>query len=343
MGQRANLIIVENGRYELYYDHWCANSLDSYLFWGVYETVSFIREHDKSGSEYWLDDVWCEGAVLVDLDNKKLLFFGGEDIMFNIPLRRVYLELLKEIWEGYEVNWAFEGIIDLARYVGYNWEKLLNRTEETNRDITDAFENEGDYYITGVFSLAHETEGLSIFPIYSYENNLLFCSDETVLTYISKLKSNLEVFKNGKYETDCFPNFGMHVDMKKRELIFWESDTTHADYYKKIENFWPGWEISYLYDNYHEHAELIKSDVVFPKTDHKKCIAQIKSIVCSENKNPVDMVDNLITALKNSGEKDIKVSSAVYDANYFNIPENSRDIIFETAVTKYLEKLRSEN
>ena len=93
MGQRAVLIIAENEKYEIYYDHWCANTLDSYLFWGPEEAVSFIRKHDPEKG-YWLNDVWCEGAVLVDLDKKKLLFFGGEDIIYEIPLGRGYLELL---------------------------------------------------------------------------------------------------------------------------------------------------------------------------------------------------------------------------------------------------------
>ena len=73
MGQRAVLIIAENEKYEIYYDHWCANTLDSYLFWGPEEAVSYIRKHDPEKG-YWLNDVWCEGAVLVDLDKKKLLF-----------------------------------------------------------------------------------------------------------------------------------------------------------------------------------------------------------------------------------------------------------------------------
>ena len=34
MGQRANLAIVDDGTYELFYSHWCANTLDYDVFLG---------------------------------------------------------------------------------------------------------------------------------------------------------------------------------------------------------------------------------------------------------------------------------------------------------------------
>jgi len=44
MGQRANLIITRsNGEYDLYYNHWCANTLPIYLFWGPEHAEKFIR------------------------------------------------------------------------------------------------------------------------------------------------------------------------------------------------------------------------------------------------------------------------------------------------------------
>jgi hypothetical protein len=76
-----------------------------------------------------LDDVWCEGAALMDIDNKVLLLFGGEDIKFDPPLRRVYLQLLRSAWSGWGIRWAFEGVVDIADYLG-----LDRLTVRSNRE-----------------------------------------------------------------------------------------------------------------------------------------------------------------------------------------------------------------
>ncbi|SEU27944.1 hypothetical protein SAMN03159358_4640 [Paenibacillus sp. NFR01] len=44
MGQRANLIIVKNGAYDLYYSHWCANTLPEDIFWGERYAIPFIEQ-----------------------------------------------------------------------------------------------------------------------------------------------------------------------------------------------------------------------------------------------------------------------------------------------------------
>ena len=52
MGQRANLILVEGRKYQLFYSHWCANTLPRDLFWGPGHAAAFIRiQHavDDSG------------------------------------------------------------------------------------------------------------------------------------------------------------------------------------------------------------------------------------------------------------------------------------------------------
>lgn len=107
MGQRANLVIVRRGDWRLYYDHWCANRLDIELFWGPRLAAELIEQRapldDRQG---WLDEVWCEGAAVLDEDRQVLLWFGGEDVLYDIPLRRAFLELMRCQWPGWEVRWG---------------------------------------------------------------------------------------------------------------------------------------------------------------------------------------------------------------------------------------------
>lgn len=68
MGQRANLILVEAGKYQLFYSHWCANTLPRDLFWGPDHAQAFIRIQRPVGDSGWLDDVWAEGGAILDID-----------------------------------------------------------------------------------------------------------------------------------------------------------------------------------------------------------------------------------------------------------------------------------
>src|SRR3974377_1344796 len=110
MGQRANLVLVENGSHQLFYSHWCANTLPRDLFWGPEHAVAFVRMQREGDESGWLDEVWAGGGAVVDIDKQTLLLFGGEDILYDVPLRRVYLECLARAWNTWTVQWAHEGI-----------------------------------------------------------------------------------------------------------------------------------------------------------------------------------------------------------------------------------------
>src|SRR5206468_1193034 len=91
------------------------------------EAAAFIRCQGPSGGgpSWWLDDCDAEGGVVLDMDRRVLLLYGGEDLLFDVPLRRLFLRLLGHVWKGWEVRWAHEGIADLADYVGYPRSEVL--------------------------------------------------------------------------------------------------------------------------------------------------------------------------------------------------------------------------
>ena len=66
MGHRANLIVVQYGKYELFYSHWAANTLTHDLFWSPEFATAFIRMQRKVDESYWLDEVWAEGGAVAD-------------------------------------------------------------------------------------------------------------------------------------------------------------------------------------------------------------------------------------------------------------------------------------
>lgn len=67
MGQRANIAIGNAERYDLFYSHWCANTLPHDLFGGSDHAVDFVscqRKVDRRDG--WLDTIWAEGGAVID-------------------------------------------------------------------------------------------------------------------------------------------------------------------------------------------------------------------------------------------------------------------------------------
>jgi hypothetical protein len=260
MGQRANLLVLENGNRTLYYDHWCANRLEVELFWGFDETLHFIRQRDPVGEEEWLDEVWCEGAAVVDVDRKTLLFFGGEDVAFDVRLRNIHLDLLRRQWPGWDVRWAAEGILSIADYLGLP------------RD-----------------SFAYENDRAPSPFVHDKYFNLLVTEATADGLRLTRLGGNVSALEAGPASLDAvlgakwlgliplvrfrraltwrdFPDGGVHLDRARRTLATWWSGDT-GDARRRVERAWPGWTIDWLFDDYARHFALCGGALTVPAID----------------------------------------------------------------------------
>src|ERR1700743_2655913 len=105
MGQCANLIVISNGQADVYYTHHRANTLDQDLFWGPQYALGFIRAQRQVTPNDLLNELWAQGGAVMDLDQKRLIWFGGEDVSCWLPLRRVHVDLMGRLWQGWTVEW----------------------------------------------------------------------------------------------------------------------------------------------------------------------------------------------------------------------------------------------
>ncbi|MFG1809967.1 hypothetical protein [Streptomyces sp. NPDC049040] len=122
MGLRANYVVVQGGTWTLHTSHWGGHRVATDLAHGPASALRCFRANPEIGADLrttpggWLDDVWCEGAALVDTDRRVVLWFSGEaDHWAQQAARRAVLE---RAWAGWEVRWAFDGIGDLHAYLG---------------------------------------------------------------------------------------------------------------------------------------------------------------------------------------------------------------------------------
>lgn len=123
MGHRASYVLIEERTTQIYYSHWGAQSIPEQLLAGPKHTMTFLRTLKPDTK--LLDTAWAEGGILLDSDRRRLLFWGGESISFCPYLRRVFLPVLRHLWSGWSAEWATQGIVDFARYLGIDLEDVL--------------------------------------------------------------------------------------------------------------------------------------------------------------------------------------------------------------------------
>ncbi|MFD0695908.1 hypothetical protein ACFQZT_17660 [Paenibacillus sp. GCM10027628] len=329
MGQRANLVIVKQDGYDLYYNHWCANTLPSDLFWGPEHAIAFIQAQTKVEQTDWLDDIWAEGGAVIDEAKKLLLFYGGEDVQSNIPFRRLFLELIQKVWGDWEIQWAHEGIVDLAEYVGVPKEKVLAGKDDDliNADLEPPEEKE---WVDTIASIRFEDEDILIFPLYGGIEGCLLHGAELIRNCNKSF--GYKQFKIDEWTTD-FPSSGFHIDAINKRIVLWHADV-FSNIMQRLKEKWPGWELHEHNDQFEMHAQITASALQFPEVDSTKILSEIKSSLLRATVNPLNTLSSLVKRLQQDG-KDVKVSPSAYLHGNYNIPEITREEIVRYAFSMF--------
>lgn len=121
MGNRMNCVLIESGQSTIYFSRWGAPDVPAILLSGPHGTETYARAHTLD--DELLDNVWAEGGILLDLDHQQLLFFGGAQAPY---VRRAYIQLLRNLWTGWSVEWAKYGVADFAMHIGIEMRLVLD-------------------------------------------------------------------------------------------------------------------------------------------------------------------------------------------------------------------------
>lgn len=255
MGQRANLVIVSGGQRTLYDDHWCANRLDVELFWGPRLALEFAaRLAPVAEPDGWLDTRWCEGAAVLDFDRSILTWFGGEDVLFEPPLRRAHLALMAPQWPGWDIQWAHEGILSIADALALPREPFRaprldgapprDDTPEPLRFVQGA-------PVLGAVATSVRRDDGSVIAAGLYADEDVLCTGPDLVDAVLAHGSDHPL----RWEEEGFPLGGIHVDRARRTLDMWWARETH-DVVERTRAAWPGWIVRWHRDQYEHQLEL---------------------------------------------------------------------------------------
>ncbi|OWA34030.1 hypothetical protein B9G55_17000 [Saccharibacillus sp. O16] len=324
MGHRANLVLVQEGTYELYYNHWGALTIPEDLFWGEQEAQRYIQMQKKVAPHEWLDDVWAEGGALMDLDRRRLMLFGGEDIKYDLPMQRLYLQLMASTWPGWSVEWAYGGIITLANYAGYPGEKLKDRT--TDRQAAPQIEPlDNPKWATAALSVRHADGTLRIYASDTFPESFLEGGPDALLD-ANPAYSHEEL--DWITLTADFPTAGLHLDEAKKTMEFWRAD---VDIFFEAEPAWSGWQVIDLQGNYERQIELTEGKLQFPQRDQKALLEQLKPLLLRDVGSGSDTILEVLRVHAEQG-KDVQVNPAVFDEERPDFRSLNREQILDEAI-----------
>jgi hypothetical protein len=256
MGTRANFVIVEQGKWELFYDHWAASTLHYDLFWGPEAAVEYVRQYPAVDPETgWLDEVWCEGGALIDLDQQVLIWFG--QFGNNAYDVRYYHLLMQQAWPGWRIERAVEGILSIVRYLGRSLERFTPLEREFKPRVAEDFNLDPAYYYNSfpeTLISVRDAQGIRYSRVQiDYQLCLIEQDLPLILKHLSDDPSLFDIIN---------PCSGLHLDYEQGKLYFWRTEYTPflEEHLKKA---WPSWQRIVLgeYDAFWQHLKLAQIDL----------------------------------------------------------------------------------
>ncbi len=261
MAYPANSVLVRDGTWQLYYDRQAATSLGGDLFWGPSSACACIEEmRPVDPRDGWLDEVCCEGGVVLDFDAQVLLWFGGQDVLHEPVLRRAHLELMRRVWDGWDVRWAYQGVEELGRYVGSDAPRVLSE-QLTSKEHGFHDDEEHPEWHTTLVSVERGggPSGLSVCSLYG-QIGALEAGSGTLDFIVDRLT-------RGGLRLAQPPEAGIHIDTVRHELSVWAGWTQQVRQ-RRLEAAWPGWSVVNLRDDFEAHRSRVGTLVDWPVPDY---------------------------------------------------------------------------
>jgi hypothetical protein len=316
VGHRANLVIVDENGWRLYYSHWAANEIYRWLAAGPDAAVAFVvaQQQVESGGG-WLDDVWGEGGLVVDTVARRLLWYGN-DMICDLPERRAYFRLLAATWTGWRVDWAYDGIGDLAAYVGVD-RTVVRALDMTRLTAAPQVPYELDELVlsAGAEPDPHRAPSYELVTISTAEGHRAWVLDHELGRHLAWLGPTLidQVPGPGfdRARLSGFPSAGLHIDLRGREVGFWTAETCPG-LLLAVDARWPEWTVTFWGDGYELQLAAAGHAVTVPACDERSALDRLANSLLSRRRtNPLVSFTEFVERERVAG-KQIEVNPAAW-------------------------------
>lgn len=238
MGNRANIVIVEKHDWQLYYSHWAGCRILDALIGGPDAALRYVRSLRHCAKDEWTDPMWSDGGALIDLDRRRLLFFG-EELMVEMPVRRALMRVLAELWPGFEIGWAYDGTIELAGYVGATLRESSWDKKPTIRPTHDLNE------LCHLVSVVDAVGQLRMWPLY-WDLGQAWRGPELLDVLPGRGLKKLAL--------NMIPEGGVHIDVGAKTVGAWQT-ADGMGIFQALPELWSGWQTECWEDRYEEQVK----------------------------------------------------------------------------------------
>ncbi|WP_433178185.1 hypothetical protein [Actinoallomurus sp. CA-150999] len=276
MGQRANFVLVDDTGWRLYYDHWAANQICSVLVAGPEAATRFIIAQRQRAQDEWLDDIWAEGGAMVDHRTRRLIFYGDQ-LMLDLPAKRVFTRLLSLTWPGWDVRWAYDGLGDFAAHVGLD--RAIVRAARDPEMPGDLQPNPSKDWPPHLVTVRDEAGRLLVYPF--------DWADDHSAWQGPGLLDRLPAGGLAQVHLPVIPDGGLHVDVRSRTVGAWSNEPVPG-LLPALTDLWPGWQMDFWEDRYEEQARRCGDAITFPPLDLAVALDELFAAIAERfGKDPV--------------------------------------------------------
>ncbi len=241
MGSRTNYVIIEDGMTGIYYAQWGALTIARELLAGPEAAMAFARgQRTDMGL---MDNVFADGGILLDSDRRTLLFWCDGKIGHFPYLRRVLLPIPRALWPDWSVDWAIQGVVDAARYLGrdparYVFADRYSGSFPYTGDVESlcAPSDDPDRNAT-ILTVTHEDGRVADYLLASEPKRVMLAGSAILPILARKESAPLPDERNDALQG------GAYLDVAAHAVWVWVAHTIDPVYLDALAQVWPDWSI----------------------------------------------------------------------------------------------------
>ena len=262
MDPEGNIVVIENGDWQRYYWHWADRRILDMLIGGPGLARRHLATFHRCSEGEWTGVYPAYSGAVIDFDRSRLLFFG-DDLMAEIPHRRAMLKVLPDVWTGFEVGWAYGGMLEIAGYVGVDL-----APQGRDRDSGLAV-SRGRHWPCQLVSVVAGDGSPRIWPLTPYSHPA--ARGPALIDSLPGRGSKKVVLR-------AFPLGGVHVDVSRKALGVWTTGEPTAAF-DGLPQLWSGWAVDNWDDRYEEQVARCEDALRVPALDIDAAIRDMRELV----------------------------------------------------------------
>lgn len=335
-------MLIENGQKQIFYSQFGAITIPAVLLAGPEDTLKYILKLDTT--DQLMNNVWAEGGILFNADERQMLFWGGDSIAAYPYLRRPLLKLLPALWQGWSIDWAIHGVADLAYALGWDVWKVL----EDDFDDTDFLQGHGAVVteaqlmdslladgakslitirrkngeVRDYFFSAHPSLGEAFFSPEPYK---MLSLGPQLITFLDAQSTAPLPLEGSEQE----PDKGALIDEETYTLWVWDNELDPR-YQEAIARRWPEWQVKGHVEGLIRHVQLSgrnATPLMLPTEQVNQKL--LHELVDFQGFDPDRLAYAIRQALPEEEQQNIKFAPGFFSVNTPPLSAQERRLILE--------------